>query len=146
MKIACFEITAFDLKQCSYLKCSYLKMGSHGNALAVSFNRRRAGLRSRAHDFHYNIKKWCGKLGRSMFQLTFDISNFNIIYTFPRKLRIKTDKKVQKIQSLHEILEMNNYVHQAMHQNKDDIRKWYVSKSKIASKVSYGFKNMMLQK
>ena len=25
------------LKQCSYLKCSYLKMGSHGNALAVSF-------------------------------------------------------------------------------------------------------------
>ena len=81
-----------------------------------------------------------------MFQLTFDISNFNIIYTFPRKLRIKTDKKVQKIQSLHEILEMNNYVHQAMHQNKDDIRKWYVSKSKIASKVSYGFKNMMLQK
>ena len=54
-----------NLKQCSYLKCSYLKMGSHVNALAVSFFRRCAGLRSHAHDFHYySIEKRCGKLGR----------------------------------------------------------------------------------
>ena len=39
-------------------------MGSHGNALAVSFFRRRARLRSLAHDFHYSIEKRCGKLGR----------------------------------------------------------------------------------
>ena len=26
--------------------------------------RRRASLRSRAHDFHYSIEKRCGKLGR----------------------------------------------------------------------------------
>ena len=50
--------------QCSYLKCSYLKMGSHGNAWAVSFFRRLARLRSPAHDFHYSIEKRCGKLGR----------------------------------------------------------------------------------
>ena len=53
-----------NLKQCLYLKCSYLKMGSHGNALAVSFFRRRARFRSRAHDFNYSIEKRCGKLGR----------------------------------------------------------------------------------
>ena len=56
-----------NLKQWSYLKCSYLKMGSHGNALAVSFFRRLARLLSRAHDFHdfhYRIEKRCGKLGR----------------------------------------------------------------------------------
>ena len=51
-------------KQCSYLKCSYLNMGSHGNALAVSVFRRRARLRSRAHDFHYSIQKRWGKLRR----------------------------------------------------------------------------------
>ena len=39
-------------------------MGSHGNALAVSFFRRRARLRSGAHDFHYTIEKRCGKVGR----------------------------------------------------------------------------------
>ena len=38
-------------------------MGSHGNALAVSFFRGRARLRSRAYDFHYSIEKRCGKLG-----------------------------------------------------------------------------------
>ena len=53
-----------NLKQCSYLKCSYLKMGIHGNALAVSFFRRHARLRSRGHDFHYSIEKRCGKLRR----------------------------------------------------------------------------------
>ena len=53
-----------NLKHCSYLKCSYLKMGSHGNTLTVSFFRRRARLRSRAHDFHYSIEKRCGELGR----------------------------------------------------------------------------------
>ena len=53
-----------NLKQCSYLKCSYLKIGSHGNASAVSYFRRRARLRSCAHDFHYSIEKRCGKLGR----------------------------------------------------------------------------------
>ena len=53
-----------NLKQCSYLKCSYLKMGIHGNALAVSYFRRRARLRSRAHGFHYSIEKRCSKLGR----------------------------------------------------------------------------------
>ena len=52
-----------NLKQCSYLKCSYLKIGSHGNASAVSYFRRRARLRSCAHDFHYSIEKRCGKLG-----------------------------------------------------------------------------------
>ena len=57
-------ITIDDLKQCSYLKCSYLKMGSHSNMLAVSFFRRRARLRSHAHDFHDSIEKRCGKLGR----------------------------------------------------------------------------------
>ena len=31
-----------NVKQCSYLKCSYLKMGSHGNAMAVSFQASRA--------------------------------------------------------------------------------------------------------
>ena len=41
-----------------------LKMGSHGNALAVSFFRRHARLRSLAHDFPYSIEKRCGKLGR----------------------------------------------------------------------------------
>ena len=45
------------------LKCSYLKMGSHGNALTVSFFRHCARLRSRAHDFHYSIEKRCGELG-----------------------------------------------------------------------------------
>ena len=53
-----------NLKQCLYLKCSHLKMGSHGNALAVSFFRRRARLRSRAHDFNHSIEKRCCKLGR----------------------------------------------------------------------------------
>ena len=53
-----------NLKQCSYLKCSYLKMGSHGNALAISFFRRRARMSSRAYEFHYSIEKRCGKLGR----------------------------------------------------------------------------------
>ena len=57
------DFTIDKLKQCSYLKCSYLKMGSHGNALAVSFFRRCARLRSRAHDFHYSIEKRRGKLG-----------------------------------------------------------------------------------
>ena len=61
MVVCCIVIE--DLKQCLYLKCSYLKMGSHGNALAVSFYRRRARLRSRAHDFHYSIKKIYGELG-----------------------------------------------------------------------------------
>ena len=53
-----------NLKQCSYLKCSYLKMGSRGNALAVSFYRRQARLRSRAHYFHCSTEKRCGQLGR----------------------------------------------------------------------------------
>ena len=53
-----------NLKECSYLKCSYLKMGSHGNALAVSFYMRRALLHSRANYFHFSIEKRCGKLGR----------------------------------------------------------------------------------
>ena len=39
-------------------------MGSHGNALAVSFFRRRARLRSRAHYFHCSTEKRCGQLGR----------------------------------------------------------------------------------
>ena len=39
-------------------------MGSHGNASAVSYFRRRVRLRSRAHDFHYSIQKRCSKLGR----------------------------------------------------------------------------------
>ena len=39
-------------------------MGSHGKALAVSFFRRRARLRSRANDFHYSIEKRCGQLAR----------------------------------------------------------------------------------
>ena len=39
-------------------------MGSHGKALAVSFFRRRARLRSRANDFHYSIEKRYGKLER----------------------------------------------------------------------------------
>ena len=38
------------------LKWSCLKMGSHGKALAVSFFRRRARLRSSAHDFHYSFE------------------------------------------------------------------------------------------
>ena len=38
--------------------------GRHGNALAVSFFRSRARLRSRAHDFHCSTEKRCGKLGR----------------------------------------------------------------------------------
>ena len=38
--------------------------GRYGNALAVSFFRRRARLRSRAHDFHCSFEKRCGKLGR----------------------------------------------------------------------------------
>ena len=59
----CFYLKCSYLKS-SYLKCSYLKMGSHGNSLAVSFLRRRARLRSRAHDFHYSIEKRCDKLGR----------------------------------------------------------------------------------
>ena len=50
--------------KCSYLKCSYLKIGSHGNALAVSFFKRCARLRSCAYDFHCSIQKRCGKLGR----------------------------------------------------------------------------------
>ena len=37
-------------------------MGSHGNALAVSFFKRRARLRSRAYIFHYSIEKRCGEL------------------------------------------------------------------------------------
>ena len=53
-----------NLKQCSYLKCSYLNMGSNGHASAVSYFRRRAHLRSRAHDFHYSIEKRRGKIGR----------------------------------------------------------------------------------
>ena len=38
--------------------------GRHGNALAVSFFRRRVRLRSCAHDFQWSIEKRCGKLGR----------------------------------------------------------------------------------
>ena len=53
-----------NLKQCPYLNCSYLKMGSHDDALAVSFFRRSARLRSCSHDFHYSIEKRSGKLGR----------------------------------------------------------------------------------
>ena len=66
VKPLCVLLVIENLKQCSYLKCPYLKMGSHGIALAVSFFRRRACLRSRAHDFHYSIEKRCGKLGRSV--------------------------------------------------------------------------------
>ena len=39
-------------------------MGSHGHALAVSYFRRRARLRSRVHDFHCSIEKRLGELGR----------------------------------------------------------------------------------
>ena len=39
--------------------------GRQGKALAVSFFRRCARLRSRAHDFHCSIEKRCGKLGRN---------------------------------------------------------------------------------
>ena len=38
--------------------------GQSWQLLAVSFFRRRARLRSRAHDFHYSIQKRYGKLGR----------------------------------------------------------------------------------
>ena len=62
--LAIFKDSIEKLKQCSYLKCSYLNIGSHGNALAVSFFRRRVRLRSRAYDFHCSIEKRCGKLGR----------------------------------------------------------------------------------
>ena len=51
------------LGHCSYLRRSYLKIGSHGNALPVSFFRRRVHLRSRTHEFHYSPEKRCGKLG-----------------------------------------------------------------------------------
>ena len=37
--------------------------GRHGNALAVSFLRRRVRLRSRTYHFHCSIEKRCGKLG-----------------------------------------------------------------------------------
>ena len=43
--------------------CLYLNMGSHGNALAVSFFRRGARLRSRVFD-HYIFEKRCGQLER----------------------------------------------------------------------------------
>ena len=79
IRVSTFNID--NLKQCSYLKCSYLKMGSHGNALAVSFFRRRARLRrSHAHDFLYSIEKRCGKLGRHV--------SFNESQELYRKLEI----------------------------------------------------------
>ena len=51
-----------------------MKMGSHGNALAVSFFSRRARLRSRAPNFYYSIEKRCSKLGRYV--------SFNEIHVF----------------------------------------------------------------
>ena len=67
-----------NLKKCSCLKCSYLKIGSHGNAMAVSYFRRRARLRSRAHDFHYSIQKRCRKLGRYV-----SFNEIHALYTAP---------------------------------------------------------------
>ena len=71
-----------NLKQRSYLKCSYMKMGSHGIALAVSFSRRRARLRSRSHDFHYSIEKRRSKLGRYV-----PFSEFHVLH-IPELLKL----------------------------------------------------------
>ena len=58
-------------------------MGSHGNALAVSFFRRRARLRSRAHDFHCSIEKRCDKLGRYV-----SFNEIHVLYTDVDKITV----------------------------------------------------------
>ena len=65
--------TIENLKQCLYLKCSYLKMGSHGNALAVIFFRRRALALTRTW---FSLQ--CGELGRFV--------SFNEIHALNREL------------------------------------------------------------
>ena len=49
--------------------------GSQGNLLAVSSFRRRACLRSRAHDFHSSIDKRCGRLG-----CNFSFTEIHVLY------------------------------------------------------------------
>ena len=58
-------------------------MGSHGNALAVSFFRRRARLHSRAQDFHYSIEKRCGQLGRFV-----SFNEIHVLYTAKRQISL----------------------------------------------------------
>ena len=52
-------------------------MGSHGNALAVSFFSRRSRLRSRAHDVQYSIQKRYSKLGRYV-----SFNEIHVLYTY----------------------------------------------------------------
>ena len=51
-------------------------MGSHGNALAVSFLRRRARLHLRAHDFLCITEKKYGKLGCHV-----SFNEIHVVYT-----------------------------------------------------------------
>ena len=59
---------------------SYLKMGSHGNALAASFFKRRVRLRPRTYDFHCSIEKRHGELGPYV-----SFNESHVLYSYGRQ-------------------------------------------------------------